>query len=71
MAIFLPKCHNGPGLGHSSTNNHNPSPFPIAPHTHFVKGQQDAECPYVTLSLPTQLNVDTDHLARSYAPLPQ
>ena len=27
-------------------------------------------CPYITLSLPTQLNVDANHLAGSYAPRP-
>ena len=44
--------------------------FPSLPILHFVKGHQDADCPYVTLSLPAQLNVDTDHLAGSYAPCP-
>ena len=58
MAVFLPKRHNG-------TNNYKPSPFPIAPVLCFVKGHQDANCPYVTLSLPTQLNVDADHIAGS------
>ena len=44
--------------------------FPLLPVLCFVKGHQDANCPYVTLSLPAQLNVDADHLAGSYAPCP-
>ena len=44
--------------------------FPLLPILCFLKGHQDADCPYVTLSLPAQLNVDTNHLARSYAPRP-
>ena len=44
--------------------------FLYLPVLHFGKGHQDADCPYVTLSLPAQLNVDADHLARSYAPRP-
>ena len=42
--------------------------FPLLPVLRFVKGHQDADCPYVTLSLPAQLNIDADHLAGSYAP---
>ena len=44
--------------------------FPLLPVLRFVKGHQDANCPYVTLSLPAQLNVDTNHFAGSYAPRP-
>ena len=44
--------------------------FPLLPVLHFVKGHQDAECPYVTFSLPAQLNIDADHLTGSYAPRP-
>ena len=44
--------------------------FPSLPVLCFVKGHQDADCPYVTLSLPVQLNVDADHLAGSYTPCP-
>ena len=39
----------------------------IHPVLRFVKGHQDADCPYATLPLPAQLNVDADHLAGSYA----
>ena len=35
MAIFLPQHHNGPRLGHSSTNNIQYSPFPIASQNLF------------------------------------
>ena len=44
--------------------------FPSLPVLRFVKGHQGANCPCVTLSLPAQLNIDTDHLAGSYAPCP-
>ena len=44
--------------------------FPSHPVLRFVKGHQDVDCPYVTLPLPAQLNVDADHLAGSYAPCP-
>ena len=44
--------------------------FPLLPLLGFVKGHQDADCPYVTLSIPTQLTIDADHLAGSYAPRP-
>ena len=44
--------------------------FPSLPILCFAKGHQDADCPYVTLSLPAQLNVDADHFTRSYAPRP-
>ena len=44
--------------------------FPTLPIIRFVKGHQDADCPYTTLSIPAPLNVDTDHLAGSYAPRP-
>ena len=44
--------------------------FPSLPEIHFVQGHQDDDCPYTTLSLPAQLNVDADHLARSYVPRP-
>ena len=44
--------------------------FPSLPVLWFVKGHQDVDCPYVTLSLPAQLNVDANHLAGSYAPCP-
>ena len=44
--------------------------FPLLPILCLVKGHQDADCPYVTLSLPAQLNIDTNHLAGSYAPRP-
>ena len=44
--------------------------FPLLPVLWFVKGHQDADSPYVTLSLPTQLNVDANHIASSYAPHP-
>ena len=44
--------------------------FPSLPEIHFVQGHQDDDRPYTTLSLPNQLNVDTDHLAASYAPCP-
>ena len=44
--------------------------FPLLPGIRFVQGHQDKDRPYTTLSLPTQLNVDTDHLAGSYAPRP-
>ena len=43
--------------------------FPSFPEIHFVQGHQDENCPYTTLSLHAQLNVDADHLARCYAPL--
>ena len=43
---------------------------PSLPELCFVKGHQDADCPYVNLSIPAQLNVDADHLAGSYAPHP-
>ena len=42
--------------------------FPLLPEIRFVQGHQDDNCPYTTLSLPAQLNVDADHLAGSYAP---
>ena len=44
--------------------------FPSLPVLRFVKGHQDADCPYAILPLPAQLNVDADHLAGSYAPCP-
>ena len=44
--------------------------FPSLPVLWFIKGHQNVDCPYVTLSLPAQLNVDTDHLAGSYAHRP-
>ena len=44
--------------------------FPLLPVLRLVKGHQDVDCPYVTLPLPDQLNVDADHLASSYAPHP-
>ena len=44
--------------------------FPLFPEMCFVQGHQDDDCPYTTLSLPAQLNVDTDHLAGCYAPCP-
>ena len=42
--------------------------FPLLPELRFVQGHQDDDRPYTTLSLPTQLNVDTDHLDGSYVP---
>ena len=45
--------------------------FPSLPEIRFVQGHQDNDCPYATLSLHAQLNVDTDHLAGSYAPPPK
>ena len=42
--------------------------FPSLPEIHFVQGHQDDDRPYTTLSLPAQLNVDANHLARSYRP---
>ena len=44
--------------------------FPLLPEISFVKGHQDDDRPYTTLSLPAQLNVDADHLARSNVPHP-
>ena len=44
--------------------------FPLLPVLQFVKRHQDADCPYATLPLSAQLNVDADHLAGSYAPHP-
>ena len=44
--------------------------FPSLPEIRFIQGHQDDDCPYTTLSLPTQLNVTADHLARSYIPCP-
>ena len=44
--------------------------FPSLPVLWFVQGHQDVNCPYVTLSLPAQLNIDADHLANSCAPHP-
>ena len=44
--------------------------FPLLPEICFVQGHQDDDHPYTTLSLPTQLNVDADHLARSYISRP-
>ena len=44
--------------------------FPSLPVLQFIKGHQDANCPYATLPLSAQLNVDADHLAGSYAPRP-
>ena len=44
--------------------------FPSLPVLQFVKGHQDANCPYATLPLSAQLNIDADHLACSYAPHP-
>ena len=44
--------------------------FPLLPVLQFVKGHQDADCPYATFPLPAQLNIDADHLAGSYAPHP-
>ena len=44
--------------------------FPSLPILCFAKGHQDADCPYVTLSLPAQLNVDADHFTGSYASRP-
>ena len=44
--------------------------FPSLPVLRFVKGHQDVDCPYVTLPLPAQLDVDADHLGGSYAPHP-
>ena len=44
--------------------------FPSLPKIRFVQGHQDDNCPYTTLSLPAQLNVDADHLAGSYIPRP-
>ena len=44
--------------------------FPSLPEIRFIKGHQDDDHPYTTLSLPAQLNVDTDHLAGSYVPRP-
>ena len=42
--------------------------FPSLPEIRFVQGHQDDDHPYTTLSLPTQLNVDANHLAGSYVP---
>ena len=42
--------------------------FPSLPEIRFIQGHQDDNCPYTTLSLPAQLNVDADHLAGSYIP---
>ena len=44
--------------------------LPSLPEIRFVQGHQDEDCPYTTLSLPAQLNVDADLLVRSYAPSP-
>ena len=44
--------------------------FPSLPVLRFVKGHQDVDCPYVTLSVPAQPNIDADHLAGSYTPCP-
>ena len=44
--------------------------FPSLPEICFVQGHQDDDHPYTTLSLPTQLIVDADHLAGSYVPHP-
>ena len=44
--------------------------FPSLPVLRFAKGHQDVYCPYAALSLPTQLNVNADHLAGSYAHRP-
>ena len=70
MAIFFPKCHDGPRLGHLATNHYSRCLFPSLPALQFVKGHQDADCPYATLPLSAQLNVDADHLAGRYAPHP-
>ena len=42
--------------------------FPLFHEIRFVQAHQDDDCPYTTLSLPAQLNVDADHLAGSYIP---
>ena len=44
--------------------------LPSLPKTCYIQGHQDDDCPYTTLSLPAQLNVDARHLARSYIPCP-
>ena len=42
--------------------------FPSLREICFVQGHQDNDRPYKPLSLPAQLNGDTDHFAGSYAP---
>ena len=44
--------------------------FPLLPEIHFVQRHQDDDRPYITFSLPAQLNVDTDHLAGRYTTRP-
>ena len=70
MAVFLPQHHNGPGLGRSSTKIFSLRLLPSFPEICIVQGHQDNDHPYTTLSLPTQLNVNADHLARHYVSCP-
>ena len=44
--------------------------FPSLPEICSIQGHQDDDRPYTTISLPTQLNVDADHLDGSYIPHP-
>ena len=62
MAIFFPNVLQQIITSHRL--------FPSHPVLQFVKGHQDVDCPYATLPLPAQLNVDDDHLAGSYATHP-
>ena len=70
MAIFFPNAMMDPDwdvLQQIVASRHL---FPSLPVLQFIKGHQDANCPYATLSLPAQLNVHADHIAGSYAPRP-
>ena len=70
MAIFFPNATMEPDWDILQQIITSCRLFPYLPVLHFGKGHQDADCLYVTLSLPAQLNVDANHLARSYAPCP-
>ena len=67
MAIFFPKHPDWDVLQQIVTSRRL---FPLLPVLQFIKGHQDADCPYATLPLSAQHNIDADHLADSYAPRP-
>ena len=70
MAVFFPNSTIDPDWDILQQIITSRRLFPSLPVLRFVKGHQDADCPYATMPLPAQLNIDADHLAGSYAPRP-
>ena len=70
MAVFLPNTTLDPDWDVIQQIIFSLRLLPSLPEIRFVLGHKDDDHPYTTLSLPTQLNVDTDHLAGSYIPCP-